>query len=92
MKQIEIPWTSQKSASEDKLKRAAMAGHMLCAFGIRPMTANEAALYCVEQLGGKQESYRKRYDKLLKTHLIRLVGERKCTYSGKVVNVYEVNV
>lgn len=92
MKQMEIPWTSRKSASEDKLKRAAMAGHMLCAFGIKPMTANEAAIYCVEQLGGDKESYRKRYDKMLKTHLIREAGRRKCRYSGKLATVYEVNV
>ncbi|MDA7492703.1 hypothetical protein N8510_01265 [bacterium] len=92
MKQMEIPWTSQKSASEDKLKLAAMAGHMLAAFKVRPMTANEAALYCVEQLGGKQESYRKRYCDLLNACLIREAGTRKCTDTGKTVNVYRVNV
>ena len=85
------PWTSRKSASEDKQKRAAMAGHILAAFRVRPMTANEAAIYCVEQLGGDKESYRKRYDGLKKACLIRECGTRKCSWSGKTATIYTVN-
>ena len=84
------PWTSRKSASEDKQKRASMAGHMLAAFRVRPMTANEAAIYCVKQLGGDRESYRRRYDTLKKACLIRECGTRKCSWSGKTVNIYTV--
>lgn len=96
MKQLEMPWTSAKSLKEDEQKLAAMAGHMLAAFkalGVwEPVTANEAALYCVQQLGGKQESYRKRYCDLLNACLIREAGTRKCSDTGKTVNVYRVNV
>ena len=82
------PWTSQAGAASIEHKQNAMAGHMLQAFKVRAMTANEAALYCVQQLGGNQESYRKRYGELLKACLIREAGTRKCGVTKRTATVY----
>lgn len=85
------PLTSKHAAEE--LHSSGRAGtarmQMYHAFRVRPMTANEAAQYCVEQNGGSQETYRKRVKELERQGAIVVCSVRACGVTGKQVQVYK---
>jgi len=90
------PETSQIAAYEMLPKLSVLEQRMLWAFqSSGPCTANEAAViaeddYLYENANANAETYRKRYDALLKKCRIETDGKKKCSVTGKLATVYRI--
>jgi hypothetical protein len=90
------PDTSHDSAAEMLPKLSALESRMESVWRHNgPLTANEAAEIAVlteytQSLGANGETYRKRYDALLKKSRIVADGKKRCRVSGKLATVYRI--
>ena len=90
------PETSHAAAAEMLPKLSVLEQRMLWTFrSDGPCTANEAAViaeddYLHEKVQANAETYRKRYDGLLKKSRIVADGKKQCRISGKVATVYRI--
>ena len=84
------PPTSHQAAQHIAPKLTGLRLQMYEAFRIRAMTSNEAADYCVRQIGGMHESYRKRTKELFDSGWIREDVARRCGYSGQAAMTFRV--
>lgn len=87
--------TDPDTSHEGAAHIAPTVGHlrdlMLCAFEVRPMTANEAVQYVIGNLGGdNSESLRKRVHELERDRRIWSYRKRECLVTGRRCKVYEV--
>ena len=82
------PATSHLAAAEIKAGIGDMQRAMLMEFRFA-ITANEAALACVQKHSGLAESYRKRAKELSRAGLVRELAPRRCGVTGKIATVYE---
>ena len=90
------PDTSHDAAAEMQPKLSALESRMADVWRSNgPLTANEAAEIAVlteytQSLGANAETYRKRYDALLKKSRIIADGKKRCNISGKLATVYRI--
>ena len=90
------PETSHDAAAEIKPKSGLLEARMTSIWWHNgPLTANEAAALAVVYYAnnGKphgHETYRKRYDGLLKKSRIVADGKKQCRISGKLATVYRI--
>ncbi len=89
------PDTSHDAAAEMRPKLSALESRMADVWRQNgPLTANEAAdIAALTEytlpLGANAETYRKRYDALLKKCRIVADGKKQCRISGKMATVYK---
>ena len=83
--------TSHAAAAETqtKLPYLQQCCMIVCGRQAMPMTANEIGEAASNMFNGMQESYRKRVHELVRASLLREVGERVCSVTGKGATVYE---
>lgn len=90
------PETSHEAAADVLPKLSALESRMESVWRHNgPLTANEAAEIAVlteytQSLGANAETYRKRYDALLKKSRIVADGKKRCRVSGKLATVYRI--
>jgi len=90
------PDTSHAAAADILPKLSVLEQRMLWTFrSDGPCTANEAAViaeddYLHEKVKANAETYRKRYDALLKKSRIKADGKKRCNISGKLATVYRI--
>tara|TARA_R110000824_G_scaffold69785_5_gene179598 strand:- start:380 stop:727 length:348 start_codon:yes stop_codon:yes gene_type:complete len=90
------PETSHDAAAEMQPKCGLLEARMTSVWWHNgPLTANEAAAIAVVYYAnnGKphgHETYRKRYDGLLKKNRIVADGKKQCRISGKLATVYRI--
>jgi len=90
------PETSHDAAAEMLPKLSDLESRMESVWRHNgPLTANEAADIAVlteytQALGATSETYRKRYDALLKKSRIVADGKKRCNISGKLATVYKI--
>ena len=90
------PDTSHDAAAEMLPKLSALESRMADVWRQNgPLTANEAADIAAlteytQSLGANAETYRKRYDALLKKNRIVADGKKRCRISGKLATVYRI--
>lgn len=83
--------TSHAAAAETQAKLPFLQQCCMIVAGrqLSPMTANEIADAAAAMFRGMPESYRKRVHELVRAGLLRELGERTCSVTGKGATVYE---